>query len=81
MDTSVGALEISHLFGPGEILRLFFTYRPSELQLTRRQRTRELLRLSRLADEHTAQEFCDPANAAHHELIEIVERVARRQGR
>ena len=29
----VTAAEFSHFFGPGELRRLFFTYRPSELQL------------------------------------------------
>ena len=33
----VTATEISHLFGPGELRRLFFTSRPSELQLNRRR--------------------------------------------
>jgi hypothetical protein len=75
----VTALEFSRLFGPDEIRRLFFTYRPSELQLNRRQRIRELLRLSRLADEHTVQEFRDPASAAQRDLIDIVERIARKQ--
>src|SRR6201982_266156 len=40
----VTALEISQLFGPGELRQLFLTSRPSELQLNRRQRIRELLR-------------------------------------
>lgn len=73
----VAATEFSHLFGPGEIPRLLFTSRPSDLQLNRRQRMRELLRLSRLADEHSADEFQDPASAAHHELISIARRLAR----
>jgi hypothetical protein len=38
----VTASEVSHLFGPGGLRRLFFTSRPSELQLNRRQRIREL---------------------------------------
>src|SRR5262245_22580460 len=69
--------EFSHLFGPGEIRRLLFTRRPSELQLNRGQRMRELLRLSRLADTHTVDEFRDPASAPHRELIDIVQRLAR----
>jgi hypothetical protein len=69
--------EFSHLFGPGEIRRLLFTRRPSELQLNRGQRMRELLRLSRLADTYTADEFRDPASAPHRELIDIVQRLAR----
>ncbi len=73
----VTASEFSHLFGPGEIPRLLFTRRPSELQLNRRQRMRELLRLSRLADAHRRNEFGDPTNPAHREAIEIVRRLAR----
>ena len=69
--------EFSHLLGPGEIRRLLFTRRPSELQLNRGQRMRELLRLSRLADTHTVDEFRDPASAPHRELIDIVRRLAR----
>jgi hypothetical protein len=73
----VTATEFSHLFGPGEIPRLFFTSRPSELQLNRRQRMRELLRLSRLADAHSADEFRDPTSPPHQELVEILRRLAR----
>ncbi len=73
----VTASEFSHLFGRGEIQRLFFTSRPSELQLNRRQRMRELLRLSRLADAHSVAEFRDPASAAHRELVDIMQRLAR----
>jgi hypothetical protein len=73
----VTATEFSHLFGRGEIPRLFFTSRPSELQLNRRQRIRELLRLSRLMDAHPVDEFRDPASAPHQEMIEILQRLAR----
>jgi hypothetical protein len=73
----VTASEFSHLFGRGELRRLFFTSRPSELQLNRRQRFRELLRLSRLADLHSRDELRDPASGAHRELVEIMERLAR----
>ena len=38
---------------------------------------RELLRLSRLADTHSRDEFVNPANSAHRELIEIAQRLAR----
>jgi hypothetical protein len=72
----VTASEFSQLFGPAEMRRLLFAYRPSELQLNRRQRARELMRLNRLADEHEVDEFRDPASAAHHQLVEIVERLA-----
>jgi hypothetical protein len=73
----VTASEFSQLFGPGELQRLFFRYRPSELQLNRRQRFRELLRLSRLTDAHSVDEFRDPTNPAHQQLIEILRGLAR----
>ena len=73
----VTASEFSQLFGPAEMRRLLFAYRPSELQLNRRQRARELMRLNRLADEHELDEFRDPGSAAQHKLVEIVEHLAR----
>jgi hypothetical protein len=78
----VTAREFSQLFGPGELRRLFFTARPTELQLNRRQRIRELLRLSRLMDAHSIAEFRDPTSPPHQEMIDIMEGLARkaRQG-
>jgi hypothetical protein len=73
----VTASEFNDLFGEGELGRILFTHRPSELQLNRRQRIRELVRLSRLADAHSVDEFGDPANVAHKALIDIVRRLAR----
>jgi hypothetical protein len=73
----VTATEFAHLFGRGEIRRLMFTSRPSDLLLNRRQRFREMLRLSRLADAHTVAEFRDPNSDPHRQLIEIVQRLAR----
>ena len=66
----------NHLFGDGQLLRILFTHRPSELQLNRRQRIRELARLSRLADANSEDELRDPTNTAHHQLIRIVRRLA-----
>jgi hypothetical protein len=73
----VTASEISHLFGPGELRRLFFTSRPSDVQLNRRQRMRELLRLSRLTDAHSIDEFRNPTSFAHRQMVEILQRLAR----
>lgn len=73
----VTASELNRLFGDGELRRILFTYRPSELQLNRRQRVRELARLSRLADAHSVDEFHDPASSAHTQLVDIVHRLAR----
>jgi hypothetical protein len=74
----VTASEFSHLFGPGELRRLFFTSRPSGLQLNRRQRIRELLRLSRLMDAHSIDEFRHTTSPAHRELIDILQPLARK---
>jgi len=73
----VTASEFSQLLGPAEMRRLLFSHRPSELQLNRRQRARELMRLNRLADDHEIGEFRDPGSAAHHRLVEIIEHLAR----
>jgi uncharacterized membrane protein len=71
------AHEFNRLFGYGELARILFTYRPSELQLNRRERIRELVRLSKLADAHSVAELNDPSNAGHAELVDIVSRLAR----
>jgi len=73
----VTASEPNHLFGQGELSRILFTHRPSELQLNRRQRIRELVRLSDLADAHSVDEFRDPSSVAHRRLVDIVQRRAR----
>jgi len=73
----VTASELNDLFGDGELRRILFTHRRSELQLNRRQHIRELVRLSRLTDAHSVDEFRDPTSAAHHQLIDIVRRLAR----
>ena len=70
------ASELNHLFGNGELWRILFTRRPSELQLNRRQRIRELVHLSRLADAHPVDDFRDPTSIAHSQLVEIVQRLS-----
>jgi hypothetical protein len=71
------ATELNHLFGEGELWHLLVTSRPSELPLDRRQRILELVRLGKLADAHSIDEFRDPSTAAHTQLIDIVHRIAR----
>ena len=73
----VTASELNHLFGDGELRRILFTHRRSELQLNRRQRIRELVRLSNLADAHSIDEFRDPTSRAQRQLIDIIRRLAR----
>jgi hypothetical protein len=72
----VTASEFNHLFGEGELWHLLFTSRASELPLNRRQRIGELIRLSKLADAHSVDEFSDPKSAAHSQLVQIVGRLA-----
>jgi len=71
------ATELNHLFGKGELWHLLVTSRPSELPLDRRQRILELVRLSKLADAHSIDEFHDPTSIAHNQLVGIVHRIAR----
>jgi hypothetical protein len=69
--------EFNRLFGKGELGHILLTSRPEELPLNRRQRILELVKLSKLADAHSVDEFGDPTTAAHAELIDIVHRLAR----
>jgi hypothetical protein len=71
------AAELNHLFGKGELWHLLITSRPSELPLDRRQRILELVRLSKLADAHSINEFHDPTTVAHTQLVDIVRRISR----
>ena len=75
------AHEFNRLFGYGELARILFTYRPTELQLNRRERIHELVRLSKLADAHSVDEFHDSTSAAHTELVGIVRRLAAKPQR
>ena len=68
--------ELNHLFGEGELWHLLVASRPSELSLNRRQRILELVRLSKLADAHSIEEFRDPTTIAHTQLVDIVHRIA-----
>ena len=72
----VTATELNHLFGEGELGHILFTSRPSELPLDRRQRILELVRLSKLADAHSVDEFRDPTSTAHTQLVDVVRRIA-----
>ena len=72
----VTATELNHLFGEGDLGHILFTSRPSELPLNRRQRILELVKLSKLADAHSMDEFRDPSSEAHTQLVDIVHRLA-----
>jgi hypothetical protein len=72
----VTVTEFNRLFGEGELGHILLTSRPAELPLNRRQRILELVRLGKLADAHSVDEFSDPTSAAHADLVDIVSRLA-----
>ena len=69
--------ELNMLFGDGELARILFTWRSTELKQTRRQRIRTLTKLSRLADAHTTNELADPTTAAHVQMIDLIRSLAK----
>ena len=69
--------ELNTLFGDGELARILFTWRSTEVKQTRRQRIRILTKLSRLADAHTTDELVNPATAAHTQMIDLIRGLAR----
>jgi hypothetical protein len=73
----VTATELNSLFGNGELVKILFTRRSSDLKLNRRQRIRSLTRLSRLTDTHAIEELQDRNSAAHWELIGLLRGLTR----
>jgi hypothetical protein len=71
--------ELNSLFGNGELIKILFTRRSSELKLSRRQRVRTLVELSRLTEAHTLDELRDRDSAAHLKMIELVSKLATRK--
>lgn len=69
--------ELNNLFGDGELAKILFTRRPSEVKQTRRQRIRALTKLNRLADAHSMKELSDPASAAHTQMLRLVASLAK----
>ena len=72
-------IELNALFGDGELAKILFTRRSSELKLNRRQRIRSLVRLSRLTEAHTLDELRDRNTAAHAEMIDLIAGLATRK--
>ena len=71
--------ELNSLFGNGELMKILFTRRSSELKLSRRQRIRTLVRLSRLTEAHTLDELRDRNTPAHMEMIGLISGLAMRK--
>ena len=74
----VTANEFNQLLGDGELSKIFFTRRSSQLKSTRRQRIRLLVRLSRLTEVNSLDALRDHASAPHAELVGILENLGRR---
>jgi hypothetical protein len=72
--------ELNSLFGDGELARVLFTRRSSELKLKRRERVRALVKLSRLTEAHPLDELRDQNTAAHLEMIDLITKLAARKG-
>jgi hypothetical protein len=73
----VTANEINQLLGDGELYKIFFTRRSSQLKSTRRQRIRLLVRLSRLTEANSVEALRDSTSAPHAELVGILEGLGR----
>src|SRR5271166_6603374 len=72
----VAADELNTLFGHGELYKIFFTRRSSQLKLTRRQRVRKLVELDRLTEAHGAAQLADANTAAHAEMVGLIKALA-----
>ena len=68
--------ELNQLFGDGELFKIFFVRRSSQLKATRRTRIRLLVRLARLTDANTVETLAEPKTPAHAELREILSALA-----
>jgi hypothetical protein len=74
------AAELNSLFGSGELAKILFSRRSSELKLRRRQRVRALVKLSRLTENHSLDELRDRNTAAHQEMINLITKLSARKG-
>lgn len=73
----VTAAELNELFGDGELFRIMFTRRSSELKLTRRQRIRALVRLAKLTEGHSVAELRDPTGTPYQEMASLITQLAK----
>jgi hypothetical protein len=74
------AAELNSLFGSGELAKILFARRSSELKLRRRQRVRALVKLSRLTENHSLDELRDRNTPAHQEMINLITKLSARRG-
>jgi len=72
----VTANELNQLLGDGELFKIFFTRRSSELKSTRREHIRQTIQLSRLIAAHSIETLRDPTTGAHRELVHLMRDMA-----
>jgi len=75
----VTAKELSDLVGDGELYKIFFTRRSSELKATRRARIRMLARLTKLTEANAPEDLANHASPAHGEMVQLLHGLAERR--
>jgi hypothetical protein len=75
----VTAHELNALFGDGELSRILFRRRSTEVKSLRRARILLLTRLSNLTKAHSVAELEDPASPEHRELLAILRALGARE--
>lgn len=73
----VTASELDDMLGDGELFKIFFRRRSSELKATRRARIRLLVQLSRLMDAYPIDLLSDPKTPQHAQLVSILRHLGR----
>jgi hypothetical protein len=73
----VTASELNQMFGDGELFKIFFTRRSSDLKSTRRARIRLLIRVGRLTAAHPVETLADPLSMPHADLVGVLRDLAR----
>ena len=73
----VTVTELNDLLGGGQLSRLFFHHRSSELRLNRRQHVRALIELSRLAENTPREQLLDPMTPQGSRVVAIVDALRR----
>jgi hypothetical protein len=68
--------ELNRLFGYGMLAKLFFKHRSSEYKLSRRERIRTLVQLSRVTERHSINDLEDSRTTAHREMVGLLKILA-----
>jgi hypothetical protein len=68
--------ELNRLFGYGMLAKLFFRHRSSQFKLSRSDRIRTLVQLSRITERHSIDEFEDPSSEPHRRMVKLLKILA-----